>query len=376
MGNSRLVSDGVQKKLDGDMFKKIRAITINLIAAANIVTAIIMLMIGYSGRVCLADYPLLANIGLVFPLFVILNLLFLVFWLIFYKRCALIPFVAFVLCYYPVRDYAPLNMSQDTPEGALKILSYNVCMFGAETLPDMRNNPIINYIRECNADIVCLQEARIDAQLISETKDIYNYRDSAVKYPSGTALVVLSKYPVVGKEHINYASRGNISTAFYIKIDNDTVVVVNNHLETSGLSLSDRAALNDIMKGKSKERINKRKSIKFIDKLAESARIRAPQADSVAAFIDRHQGKSIIVCGDFNENPISYAHHRISEKLTDCFVESGNGLGISYNRNSFYVRIDHIMCSNDWKPYNFKVDNEIKVSDHYPMYGWLEKVPK
>ncbi|HIY87175.1 MAG TPA: endonuclease, partial [Candidatus Bacteroides pullicola] len=63
----------------------------------------------------------------------------------------------------------------------------------------------------------------------------------------------------------------------------------------------------------------------------------------------------------------SYAHRVISGQMEDAFVESGCGLGISYHRNKFYFRIDHILNSPDLKAYDGKVDRRIKASDHYPI---------
>ena len=114
-------------------------------------------------------------------------------------------------------------------------------------------------------------------------------------------------------------------------------------------------------------------SKKLIDKLSEYAKKRAPQVNAVAHYIDEHKGKSIILCGDFNDNPISYTHRTLAKRLTDCYVASGNGPGISYHRNGFYVRIDNIMCTSDWQPYGCTVDNKIKTSDHYPIICRLKK---
>ena len=82
---------------------------------------------------------------------------------------------------------------------------------------------------------------------------------------------------------------------------------------------------------------------------------------------------SIILTGDFNDSPISYVRHRLASVLTDCYVASANGPGISYHYNAFYVRIDNIMCSSHWKPYACRVDNTVKASDHYPIICSLER---
>ena len=56
-------------------------------------------------------------------------------------------------------------------------------------------------------------------------------------------------------------------------------------------------------------------------------------------------------------------------------MASANGPGISYHLSGFFVRIDNILCSDDWKPYACKVDNSIQSSDHYPIVCWLKKQP-
>ena len=62
----------------------------------------------------------------------------------------------------------------------------------------------------------------------------------------------------------------------------------------------------------------------------------------------------------------------MAELLTDCYVATGRGIGLSYNQKGFYVRIDNIMCSDDFKPLGCKVDSKITASDHYPIYCWLK----
>ncbi|MBN2917310.1 MAG: endonuclease/exonuclease/phosphatase family protein, partial [Prevotella sp.] len=100
------------------------------------------------------------------------------------------------------------------------------------------------------------------------------------------------------------------------------------------------------------------------------------EAEAVAKYIQQHKEQSIILCGDFNDGPISYAHRTIAKDLTDCYIASGNGPGISYHHGGFFVRIDNIMCSDDWEPYECKVDDKIAVSDHYPIICKLKMHPK
>lgn len=357
------------------MLKKIRNITLQMIAGANVVTVVLMLLIGYSDRLNPVDHPLIANVGLVFPAFLFANFCFLVFFLVFKKKFALVSVAGFIIGYQPIRTYCPFNIQRDVPEGSIKVLSYNVHGFVADNPPDSSSNPILDYIINSDADIVCLQEARLSDAILEAVKDVYAYSDSVIHPTRADCLVLFSKYPILSKDHIEYKSKGNLSATFKVNIDGDVVDIINNHFESTGLSLSDRAGFKDIMKGKSGKDTITAESKRLALKLGEAARKRAPQVEAVAQYVKDCDG-SVILCGDFNDSPISYAHHTLDKLLTDCYIASGNGPGISYHHNAFFVRIDNIMCSDDWRPYRCKVDRSNGYSDHYPIYCWLKRVEK
>ena len=46
-------------------------------------------------------------------------------------------------------------------------------------------------------------------------------------------------------------------------------------------------------------------------------------------------------------------------------------LGVSYNKDRLYVRIDHILASKNLKVYDCTVDNTIHASDHYPIWCYI-----
>lgn len=108
----------------------------------------------------------------------------------------------------------------------------------------------------------------------------------------------------------------------------------------------------------------------LVSKISNASVVRSRQTVITAAYVERllKAGKSVILCGDFNDTPISYTRHRIaSTGLTDAYVTTANGIGRSFNRDAIYVRIDNMFCSPDWKPYDCQVDASIKESDHYPI---------
>lgn len=354
------------------MIKKIRDITLQMAAGANVATAAAMLVVGYSDRINPVEHSFWANAGLAFPVFVFVNVCFLVFFLVVRKRYALVSLAGFLLCYPPMRKYCPFNITRDAPEGALKVLSYNVFSFNTGAVPEGSPNPIIEYIVNSGADIVCLQEAQLNKDIEEAVGGVYEYRDSVLHSGGGDCLVLLSKYPIISKEHIRYESKGNLSAAFKVKVGADVITVVNNHFESSGLSLADRAGFKQMVKGETGQDTMRMESKRLLVKLGESVRIRAPQVEAVAEYVRRCKG-GVILCGDFNDSPISYTHRTLDKVLTDCYVATGNGPGISYHHNAIFVRIDNIMCSDFFRPYGCKVDRSIGFSDHYPIYCWLEK---
>ena len=80
-----------------------------MVAGANIATVIIMLLTGFADYVNPVSHPTLSCFGMAFPIFLLFNLIFIVFWLIFKWRMAIIPIAGYVLAYVPIRIYIPIH---------------------------------------------------------------------------------------------------------------------------------------------------------------------------------------------------------------------------------------------------------------------------
>ena len=350
-------------------FSSLKKFTIHAIIGANVASILVMLLVGYSDRLNPAEHPVLSSVGLVFPFLLVVNVAFLLFWLLVKPRVAVIPVLGLIINYVPVRTYCPINFSREVPDSALKVLSYNVKMFEVnEKVEDM--HATLHYVLNSNADIVCLQEARMRNRWNQALYDAYPYHDELIY--GGMSHVIMSRYPIVGKERIPYPTHANGTAAFYLTIGGERVLVISNHFETNGLSVSEKPEIQEMAKGKTSGDTLRQESRRLIVKLGNAASKRVPQADAVARYISEHQDMPIIVCGDFYENPISYVRHRIARDLTDCYIESGSGPGWTYNHGSMKVRIDNIMCNDRFVPCRCEVDSKIAASDHYPIICWLK----
>lgn len=344
----------------------------------NIISVLGLIVCTFAAKIPPQQHPHISYFGLAFPVFLIPTLLFLIFWLIKDRKLALISAAGILLCISSIRTYFPINFPSSPPEGALKVISYNIYSLGCapngqtwkEIGTPFEDTPIIDYLVSADADIVCCQEAsHIDnATVYAVLKTAYPYHVYN-KY-NGGVYCLLSKHPILSTDSIPYPSKGNGSLYYTIQVGKDTVMVVNNHFESYNLQNEDKEEYKKLLT--ELDDIDSTHSVKTLTSKLEAANvIRQTQVDKVAEFIENSKYKYIIACGDFNDASISYTHYRLTRQLNDCFTRSGNGVGISYNRSGMYFRIDNILCSPNIESYHTYVDSDIKTSDHYPIITHL-----
>jgi len=359
------------------VIKKLKQFTIHAIAGANVASVIVMLLVGYSDRLDPSDHPLLSTLGMTLPAFLLINLAFLFFWLIFKWRMGWIPVCGFLLAYEPISIYMPIHARPDIPEGALKVISYNVCAYGGNYKYEDGFEHVRDYLFDESPDIVCIQED-VDTwrrYAFRSYEKHFAYNDTMVianTVKSYNALGIHTKYPIIRRERIPYKSEANGSVAWWLKVGDDTLVVVNNHFESCHLNDNDRKQYRQILKGEMPRDSVREESKMLLIKLAEANAKRAGQIRVVRRYAQEHSRYPVIVCGDFNDNPVSYSRHAMSEVMTDCFVETGKGVGLSYNQKAFSFRIDHFFCNEKLEPYYCEIDGEMDASDHNPLICWLK----
>lgn len=336
----------------------------------NLIVGICFLICAYSPFVSPVEHSVWACAGLFIPAFIILNLCFLVFWMFVKWKMAIVPIAFFLLGWDSLVSYCPINFPDESSGGdSLKILTYNVMQMQSKKGSDV--NPIVEYIKESDADIVCMQEYPFhNSNIKKEIQRTYPYVKTC-KVNNGNTVACFSKYPVSFIEEIKVKSMYNGSAVFKVKYKGKDIPVIVNNLESNKLDAHDKEVYTDMLKAPDEEKV-KSGSKHLLKKLADAMSIRGPQADIIAEYIQKEYSPYMIVCGDFNDTPVSYVHNRISKKLHDAFIEAGNGPGITYNRNFLYFRIDHVMVGSAYRVLECKVDDSIDASDHYPLWCMLE----
>ncbi len=313
--------------------------------------------------------------GLAFPYLLLANLLFLVFWGIRKKFYFLIPLITMILCCGDVRRTFSIGHNKKAEGDTLSITSYNCQMF--QFYAPVEKNAVLAYVADCGSDIVCIQEFGYSDTRWHLTQDdikttlspVYPYchhNENNLTWNAQSGEAILSKYPIVSKGIIDYESELNGAIYADILFKGDTVRVFCCHLESNKLTDEEKETLKKMKRANvSKEDANMVMN-SVSTKMSTSYKIRAQQAEKVGSMV-KTTHYPIILCGDFNDVPVSYAYHQVKAgKLTDSFEECGFGYGYTYNMKMFHFRIDQIMHSEDCQAVDFRIGKE-KYSDHYPI---------
>jgi endonuclease/exonuclease/phosphatase family metal-dependent hydrolase len=92
----------------------------------------------------------------------------------------------------------------------------------------------------------------------------------------------------------------------------------------------------------------------MIERLSENNKLRALQVDTISQMIAASP-YPVIVCGDFNDAPVSNTYRRMSHRLRDAFREEGRGYSYTYRGFFDMLRIDYILCSKDFSVLSYDV---------------------
>ena len=248
---------------------------------------------------------------------------------------------------------------------SLTLLTYNTHRMGMFCKAD--RNEVIRYLRQSDADILCLQEVEVykDSRYLTldELKRAmahypYTYFDFKV-YNSRRQFgnVVFSRYPLVNKHTIRYASQSNISSCCDVVVGRDTLRLTTNHLESFRLKDSDLDSL----------RAHPiRPSDPLHRRLLSTSLQRWRQARTVSRAVSQSP-YPVLVVGDMNAMPLSMTYLTLRRHLDDAFLMSSNlRLGNTYRKGKWGIRIDYILHSPSIAATACRVD-AVDASDHYPV---------
>ena len=303
--------------------------------------------------------------GLYFIPILAFNLVVFIVALIRLRYIAFLSFLVMLPTLFYADLFVKLGGEETVPEGKpFKMLTYNV---GKMELSLDKQTAAANiarveeFLKQENPDIVCLQEFSMPG--------LEGYENFLTKLPNRFQYfvtskplygnVILSRYPVLDGGHIKFENSSNMCIWADLDIDGQVLRVYNCHLQSNSISftsLIQRMATKGELKSEVRE---------VHDKLRGSNKVRAQQVEDILAHCSQCE-YPVIICGDFNDTPVSHTYYKLHKGRKDSFAEAGEGFGASYAYFWPFLRIDYILFPKEYSAYRNEIKRE-KYSDHYPV---------
>lgn len=347
---------------------------VNLLLGANLLTLVLLWACCATTWLDPTLHPRVAAVGLVFPVFLVLNLLFLPLWLVCRARMVVVPLVGMALCGGYILDYCPLHFASRADRRAdLRVLTWNchnMAFYGGDSL-----RLALDYLKGSGADIICLQEYGFGE---------YKYHDfqpelEAMGYQvaNNQMDMVISRLPILATANVSLDSKtANTAVQVDVRDGEDTVTIFCVHLESYSLSPDEKDDYGRMLRAPERDLVGTEVSY-LSEKIGAATSYRARQARQLVARLDSlPEGRPVLLCGDFNDTPISYVYQTLSRHLRSAYRSGGCGVGISYNERNFPFRIDHVFHTAHWRCTHAHIDRQMQASDHYPLVVSLEKQGK
>lgn len=342
---------------------------------ANYIAVFFLLLSYFSVYINPLDFWFFSFFGLAYPVLFFINAGFFVFWALKRNKFFLISLLAILLGWFHFANTFQFNFSGKEPANpvnSFSFMSFNVRLFNYYqwiNKPET-NIEILELLNNHYTDIIAVQEYVYNpGNPLNEHPEYLKLHSmhSHIAYSNkilrnrNFGIATFSKYPIVKSGTIRFKNSNNISIYSDIKINDDTIRVFNNHLQ----SIEITGTLNEFMDSLS-YKTNKYRGVKSILGAVRNAFIkRSLQVQILLEHIEKSP-YPVIIAGDFNETPVSYTYRTLRKNLNDVFVKSGRGMGTTYITGIPYLRIDYILHDKALGSYNYK-KIPVVLSDHYPV---------
>lgn len=324
-----------------------------------------------------------AVFGLMYPLLLIINFLFVIAWALLRSKYFLFSLVPILIGFGHLKNNFQLRFTTDhtAEKNEIRVLTYNVQRFGMdadEETFNTNNQTVIDFLNDQNPDIVCLQEYHGKGKTLYEplqnartqlgAQSYYYESYFNPRYQQLTGLVIFSKYEAVNKGKLKFEGTRTFGIYTDVLMGADTVRIYNIHLASIQLKPSDIDFV--VNPGQNQDEMGLH-ALQIYSKLADAFQLREKQMQHLLKELD-HCPYPVILAGDFNDTPSSYIYKQITKLLEDTFVKKGNGFSITYGGRIPFLRIDYVMKSQHFDTRTYR-RHLVDYSDHYPLSAGLQK---
>ncbi|MCM1150655.1 MAG: endonuclease/exonuclease/phosphatase family protein [Alistipes sp.] len=247
--------------------------------------------------------------------------------------------------------------------GTFRLMSYNVRSFrdaeGASSV-----DRIAELIDSLKPDVICFQEfnARLAGQSerFAELRKRYESARFELAEDAEPQQAILSRHRIV-RSGVLLTPESSVWAD--VAIGDDTVRFYNHHLRSTAIKAADNDYI--VHRGFIGDTAREVKFRSMAGRLRRNGVLRAEQVDSIVRAMDPAP-ELRIVCGDFNDTPLSYVYRTMSRGLKDAFSECGSGYSHTYRGFFDMLRIDYVLGASGLQAVSYEVP-AIECSDHYPV---------
>lgn len=364
------------------MFRKLAKYIIIIINIAFLAALIA------SGLACFvnpARHTLIALFCLGFPIFFIINIIFVVFWLLCRKKFFLIPLAPVLIFALRFIDFSAENKNISPNAESFRVMTYNAHGIGYPYWPkhNEKFSEIADFIHSQNLDIVCIQEfSNGDRDFPTVKRLTHEFKFSHTHFFKTNwtrgdvkgGIATFSKYPIVHHESVKSTTDGdNIILITDVLIKTDTIRLINCHLQSNKFSIGEYKFIEDMnsfdtkVYKNTKIESNLKSLLEVAERMRKAYNWRVGQAETLVQLID-NSPYTTIVCGDFNDTPSSYIYRKVCRHMHDSHRVAGSGWQNTYRRFWPGIRIDYILYNGNITCTNSKVP-AYDASDHRPVVG-------
>ncbi|MCB0558026.1 MAG: endonuclease/exonuclease/phosphatase family protein [Lewinellaceae bacterium] len=340
----------------------------------NLLLILVTLLAYLAPNVSPATFWPLSFVGLLYPWLLLGNILCIIGWLMLRRYYFLFSLGCLLLGWSHFQSYVGLHFASPVfPEDSIRAMTFNCYGFRheGETGVRLTTDELPGSFPLEGMDIICFQEfpsPRHGNYFVDYIKS--NSPLKRVVYQQGGSLAIFSRFPVKAQDTHYFPNRVNGYQYADLEVDGRMIRLFNIHLQSNSVAgIADQVAKEgaNLQDKKTWMRIRG-----MMGRYKRAAVQRVEQAEEIAQKI-KESPYPVLLCGDFNEIPQSYAYHILSQGLQDAFKTSGKGLGISYNGTIPALRIDYVMAGPEFKVLGHRI-GRARFSDHFPVYGVVRLV--
>ena len=318
--------------------------------------------------------------GVAFPWLLIINFIFVGLWAVsryrywWYSAAVILVGWSHLTSVFGVHfgQAKSLNTEGGKMANGLRVMTYNI---HNAVIPDAKNNilarlELSHFLEKQSPDVLCLQEfvlswgENLDKQMLNDIPFLKTY-PYWIRL-KGNDLAIFSRFPILNSGILLRRDDSNGCTYADISVRDQNVRFYSLQLRSNIVSdiADDLARKKDLIDDDSWLNVGR-----MLTRFRRYGILRSKDAEIVKAHI-KASPLPVILCGDFNDIPVSYSYKTLSDGFIDTFQETGSGVATTYAGHIPALRIDYILTDPRFKPLNCFI-YRVRHSDHYPVVSDL-----